>query len=198
MAETDSRQGKEALRSRYRRLRDETDRDSCARSSVALSRNLSRVQALDAMDIIAGYVSFRNEIDIGPYLETRLEANRAVCLPRVQGDHLEFVQVHDLHSLVPGAFGILEPVGEPFPVAEIEVFLVPGLVFDHDGARLGFGKGYYDRVLCSRSGHRPLAIGVCYAWQLIDSPIPVEPHDVSMDLIATDEGIFSSSDRVKI
>lgn len=193
---------KEALRARYRRLRDEVLEETCQKSSLALCENMRRLTFLDDHRMLAGYVSFRNEIDLGPYLKERLAAGLGVCLPRVVGEHLEFVRVDSLDALSIGAFGIREPHGIPFPTDEIEVFIVPGLVFDRQGGRLGFGKGYYDRVLGSPAdldkGRGPLAIGVGYGWQLIDSTIPVEPHDVSMDVIATDSELVSTSDRVQI
>lgn len=193
---------KEALRTRYRRLRDEVPEETCQKSSLALCENIGRLGLLDEYSMLAGYVSFRNEIDIGSYLNERLAAGRGVCLPRVVGEHLEFVRVDSLDDLSIGAFGIREPHGIPFPTNEIEAFIVPGLVFDRQGGRLGFGKGFYDRVLGSRSvrdkGSEPLAIGVGYRWQLIDSTLPVEPHDVSMDVIATDGELVSTSARVQI
>jgi 5-formyltetrahydrofolate cyclo-ligase len=198
MTDNEARLKKAALRARFRRRRDEATVEDCLRASSCLCEHLAALDVLDETRVLAGYVSFRNEISIHAFLEARLRAGRAVCLPRVVGHHLEFVAVESFDDLVPGAFGIHEPKGDPFPTNEIGVFIVPGLVFDRVGNRLGFGKGYYDRVLDPGRDPRPLAIGVGYAWQLIDSPMPAEPHDVPMDVIVTENERVSTSGRVHI
>jgi 5-formyltetrahydrofolate cyclo-ligase len=79
-----------------------------------------------------------------------------------------------------GAYGIMEPLAcgavEP---CEIDVMVVPGVVFARNGERMGRGKGYYDRYM-SLPGFRAYKIGVCYSQQLVDF-IPCEPHDIVMD-----------------
>ena len=85
-----------------------------------------------------------------------------------------------------GAHGIPEPTEiVPISIEEIEIILVPGLAFDKTGARMGFGKGYYDKLLETR---KAIKIGICYDFQLLDK-IPSEPHDVPMDIIITEKRV---------
>ena len=90
-------------------------------------------------------------------------------------------------ELCRGAFGIAEPSAaeRPCDPADIDFIVVPGVAFTAAGARMGRGRGYYDKYL-SQSGFRGVKAGVCYAHQLVGE-LPVEPHDVFMDYVVTDD-----------
>lgn len=91
-----------------------------------------------------------------------------------------------MDDLKKGAYGILEPsVVKTADEKDIDVILVPGLAFDRHGGRMGFGKGYYDRLLETSIA---VKIGLCYDFQLFDT-IPTESHDVPMDFIITEKEI---------
>ncbi len=130
---------------------------------------------------IALYHSLSDEL---PTLEVmqRWGSDKRIVLPRVGCDcAMEFYECSEA-SLAQGAYGILEPQGEtPFSAADIDLIIVPGVAFTLSGGRLGRGKGYYDRYL-SRPDFRGFKIGVCYPHQIVDS-LPVEEHDVLMDLV---------------
>ena len=115
------------------------------------------------------------------WLIDALAATHRIVLPRVTGKAMEFV-VYVPGSLRRGAFGIEEPAGgEVVEPADIDAMVVPGVAFTADGARLGRGRGYYDRYLASE-GFRALCIGVCFAEQMVDA-LPAEPHDRAMDAV---------------
>mgnify|MGYP005943741521 CR=1 FL=1 len=85
-----------------------------------------------------------------------------------------------------GVYGIEEPTGEAFTdYAAIDFIVVPGVAFTAAGARMGRGRGYYDKYL-SQPGFRGVKAGVCYAHQLVGE-LPVEPHDVFMDYVVTND-----------
>lgn len=115
------------------------------------------------------------------------------CFPKVT-DHdgcMEFRHVaraDEDAEYVPGAFGILEPA-EQHPIVEkrdIAACFVPLLAFDGEGRRLGHGKGFYDRFLDGFSG---LKIGAAFEWQFSPEALPVEAHDVRLDMVVTEHGI---------
>ncbi len=104
--------------------------------------------------------------------------------PRVDGDRLHFHLVQDAaEQLKPGAFGIREPTsGLPMSaIADIDIFICPGLAFDTTGGRLGRGRGFYDRLL-GEANEKALKIGVGFACQLVDTTYP-EAHDIPMDAV---------------
>jgi len=116
-----------------------------------------------------------------------LSRGSRLVLPKVAGEELELLYVEDLSSLERGAYGIPEPSGgQKASPEEIEFAAVPGVAFDREGYRLGFGKGYYDRLLKKISAPK---VGVAYSFQVIDY-VPRDEWDEPVDLIVTEEGII--------
>ncbi|WP_424767976.1 5-formyltetrahydrofolate cyclo-ligase [Paenibacillus sp. sgz302251] len=143
------------------------------------------------------YVPFRSELDLSGLIEWGWHTGRKVVVPRcVAADRS--MTLHYLRSwdeLVPGAYGIREPnvVMTP-PLAEDfvpDVVFVPGLAFDRQGGRLGYGGGYYDRFAerIKQSESKPIWIGAAFEAQLVER-VPVEPHDFPMNGIVTERGIY--------
>lgn len=127
-----------------------------------------------------------DEVDLIPLL-SRFPGRRWL-FPRINGHGLAFHQVRNpATDFRPGPWGILEPAPDlpEIPLAEIDVFLCPGLAFDPTGGRLGRGRGFYDRLLAAA---RPdsLKIGVCRAEQRVPDTFP-EPHDIAMDEVLCGE-----------
>ena len=129
--------------------------------------------------VVALFAPLDDEVRIWPLVEY-LSCSCTVVLPRVFGDVICFYPYST--TVQTGVFGILEPVGtvEVSP-CEIDAMVVPGVAFTEAGARMGRGKGYYDKYISSQ-GFRAVKIGVCFAEQIVDS-LPVEPHDVAMDSV---------------
>lgn len=147
-------------------------------------KRLEQLQPLANAEVIMGYSSIRNEVNLIPWLEQLKEQGRTILLPRVDGNCLEAIELRDWEDMGRGSFGIPEPLGEPFAADKIDVVLVPGLVFDANGYRLGYGKGYYDRFL-PRLSKQCFNCGVCYEYQVVDNVFP-HPADVPVHWIVTD------------
>jgi 5-formyltetrahydrofolate cyclo-ligase len=158
---------------------------TCLGSSLAAQRRLLSTPEFAAALTVALYCPTRNEVFTEELFATARRHGKRVAYPRVRGGQLEFVQVADLQTLTPGAFGILEPVGDSLlRLGELDLVVVPGVAFDRRGHRLGYGKGFYDRLL---HGAPPAVLaGLCFDFQLVDV-LPHEEHDVCMDLLVTDE-----------
>jgi 5-formyltetrahydrofolate cyclo-ligase len=94
-------------------------------------------------------------------------------------------------KFIKGQLGVREPqVQMPVPVWDVDAFIIPGLAFDTYGARLGFGAGYYDRILSAARKSAKL-IGVCYDWQVIEGDeIPQESHDIRVGWIVTEKRVI--------
>lgn len=121
-------------------------------------------------------------------IELALESGKRVCVPVIDpGDRkLRLVEITNLGDLVPGWFGILEPsAGFREQPADIpwDLAIVPGLAFDRLGHRIGFGAGYYDRLLSVRRTPR---VAPAFGFQVIEPPFEPLPHDIDMDLIVTE------------
>ncbi len=127
------------------------------------------------------YSPLKGEIDIFSLHKKAFLAGKIICYPKVQKDHIDFYQVDDPHKLVLGAFGIMEPAEYSKVVSpgEIDLLVVPGVCFDRQGNRIGFGKGFYDRYL---AGYDGTSVGCCYACQLVEK-IETSDHDVPVDIL---------------
>ncbi|MDD3898381.1 MAG: 5-formyltetrahydrofolate cyclo-ligase, partial [Syntrophomonadaceae bacterium] len=128
--------------------------------SQQVCRRLEELQPLQRAKVIMGFSSIRNEVNLGPLLQKLQAQGRTILLPRVEGDSIQAIEFRPGEDMGRGSFGIREPLGEPFTVDKIDVVIVPGLVFDASGYRLGYGKGYYDRFL-PRLNQQCFKCGIC-------------------------------------
>ena len=121
-----------------------------------------------------------DEIGLWPLLEA-IAARGQLALPRVDGSALTLHRVPHLTSLRAGPFRLQEPGPGSAEVSPtlVDVALVPGLAFTRTGARLGRGKGFYDRLLAALPA-TTRRIGVCYACQIVES-LPLDAHDMRVD-----------------
>jgi 5-formyltetrahydrofolate cyclo-ligase len=163
--------------------------------STRLKKGLLIQQMLIAADVflqagtLALYSPVNNEVETELLLKTAGAAGKRVCFPRVVSDTLEFRTVNTQAEMVFGAFGILEPNGgEALGSEDIDLLVVPGIAFDRNGYRLGYGKGFYDRKLALMS-QEVVSAGLCYDFQLCDQ-LPVEAHDQPLDCLVTESGFI--------
>lgn len=105
--------------------------------------------------------------------------------PRMREGHLEFLSARDF---VLGPFGVQEPSQDSAlkDLPSLRGVLIPGLVFNKNGNRLGKGKGFYDKTL---SAYQGIKVGICFDFQITKDPIPTETHDVTMDFLVTESGL---------
>ncbi|MCH2145069.1 MAG: 5-formyltetrahydrofolate cyclo-ligase [Phycisphaerales bacterium] len=159
-----------------------------SRASKALADRLLERPEVAAAGCILGFAPLNSEPGLEDALETLRADGRRVLLPRAGAEPgvLEAVElVQPINSLEPDALGVRTPsTGEPVPSGAIELVLVPGLMFDTWGQRLGRGGGYYDRLLERLPAAR--LIGTCFEASMCER-VPVEPHDHRVDLVVTDE-----------
>jgi len=168
---------------------------TCLSRSLAAQQRLAVTPEFTAATVVAIYSPIRNEVFTEELFADARRVGKVVTYPRVCGDLLEFVEVTSREELVAGAYGILEPHGSRVvPLADHDLVVVPGVAFDVSGHRLGYGRGFYDRVLSAGCGRAALA-GLCFDFQVVAS-LPAEAHDVRMNLVVTDERMLLCADRV--
>lgn len=178
---------KAALRTRVIAARDALEPGLRATDSAAL---VARIRALpewqDAATVML-YLGIRSEFDPEPLVREALAAGRRVLLPRIlrgQGS-LEVRRVRALeHDLAAGVWGLREPDPQrcpEVPAGQIDFLLVPGVAFDRLGGRMGYGAGYYDRLLADPQVDAVRASAL-FDVQLVES-VPREPHDQPVHLL---------------
>lgn len=129
------------------------------------------------------YLSCNQEVRTAPILRRALADGKRVAAPCVEGERLRFCLLTADTPLVPDAFGAPEPLGSPPVDDPTALVLLPGLAFGADGARLGYGGGFYDRFLQREPLHPTLAL--CYDFQLLPS-VPAQPHDCRADAVISE------------
>ncbi len=145
----------------------------------------------DACNILF-YVSYNNEVNTHDMLQESLVNGKNVIVPKTDTQNKALICSRFLSwdDLCLGAFSIFEPKDDcvrEVPFSSIDLFIIPGVVFDCKGNRIGHGGGYYDRLLQSRChAHR---IGLAFELQIVES-IPVETHDIKVEKIITEERII--------
>lgn len=129
------------------------------------------------------YISFHHEAGTGKLIESLLDMGKYVAVPKVTGKKLVFYAIFGKCDLESGVMGIMEPKEECLRISDpFAPVIVPGIAFDREGRRIGYGGGYYDRFFEEEPDHKRL--GIAYPFQLFDS-VPAEPHDRGMDLVIT-------------
>jgi len=145
---------------------------------------------------LALYLPTDGEVDLGALMGPLDRRGWELHLPVVGAERsLTFRPYRPGGALVPGRYGILEPVGhqdqdQDRMISDLDVVVVPCVALDRAGHRLGFGAGYYDRALAGRSTDRPcVAVAVAFDCQ-VAATVPQEPWDVPMDVVVTDAGVI--------
>ena len=136
---------------------------------------------------IAVYLASPQEIGLSPFIRKMLTAGVKLVAPRWNGETYELAVLKGLDRahLRQGPMGILEPAeAEIVSPREVEVWLVPGLAFTRDGKRLGYGGGWYDRLL-AEALKDSLKLGIAHAFQMMDD-LPSEPHDIRLTGVIDD------------
>ncbi|MBR6733478.1 MAG: 5-formyltetrahydrofolate cyclo-ligase [Kiritimatiellae bacterium] len=139
------------------------------------------VDPFDFGSPLAVYLASQDEINIDPYIEYMLRAGVEVVAPRWNGETYELARLKGLNekNMRRGPMGIREPVdADIVEPKEVSAWIIPGLAFTRGGKRLGYGGGWYDRLLAS-APKDAVKIGVAYSFQIVDD-LPGEPHDVPL------------------
>lgn len=177
----DKQQIRAMIRSKKRAMTPE----QIEKASRVLTASFLRTSQYRNARSIYGYLPFNQEVDTHALLLRALRDGKRVALPKIYGDVMRFVWIEDLDAVQKAGIGCPEPVADS-PLADDPeaLVLLPGLAFDLQGGRMGYGGGFYDRFLAGES-HPTVAL--CYGFQLLPQ-IPLEEHDLRVTcIISTDE-----------
>ena len=159
--------------------------DQIESASLRLAQRLFETEAYQTARSLYAYMPFNQEVDTRPILRRARDDGKRTAVPRVCGSEMRFYDIDDSTVLIPSGFGIPEPsADEPEADDPDALVLMPGLAFDRQGHRVGYGGGYYDRYLAGHPGHTLVAL--CFGFQLLEQ-IPSDAHDIPVDLLLWDE-----------
>ena len=149
--------------------------------SAKLAQLFLQSEAYRNAKTIYGYLPYNQEVRTVPMLEQALKDGKRVAVPKCYGDEMKFIYMDDLSKVEKGYANIPEPIADE-PVADDQTALVlmPGLAFDPQGHRIGYGGGFYDKFLSQEPGHPTLAL--CYEFQMLPH-LETEEFDIPVDCV---------------
>ena len=190
-------QQKAAIRKEILERRESQDPKIRAAQSRSITKTLLSHKAFQKADKILIYLSKDGEVGTDNLLGHAFELGKRVCVP-VVGRENEELRISELPgpeiSFRLGAFGVREPAEEDLnfvPPDQIDPVVAPGLAFDRRGGRIGYGKGYYDRLLSRLDSHVP-RIALAFDFQVLDD-VPQDENDIRVDAIITEKSVMNCS-----
>jgi len=164
-------------------------------SSEAKQKGAAITSRLLQMDLylkaqcLGCYVSVQKEVDTHALIQTALDEAKQLSVPVIgKKPKMRFIEIQNFSELKPASFGLLEPSGADqteIPPNTFDLIIVPGLAFDRQGNRIGFGAGYYDWFLAQVNAPK---VALTYDFQ-IQEHLSTEPHDIRIDFLVTETDI---------
>lgn len=167
-----------------------------ARASQAITHTLCGLASYRKARAVLAYLNFGAELEAELFVQQALIDGKQVYLPKVNRatKQLDVYRISDLrHDVAPGTWEIREPIAERCgllaDLGEIDFTLLPGVAFSRDGSRLGYGGGFYDKLLPSMP-HRPVRVAGAFSMQVVDK-LPLEPFDQKIDWLVTEHEVIA-------
>lgn len=178
------------LRKRILKIRQNLAPEYMKECSERIVNRLLQIPQYQNASHILFYMPIRHEVDVRDAIEVSWKKGKKVVLPRVRAGKKEMdgYLVERWEDLEEGSYGILEPIPNPMRLVnpeEISLVVTPGVAFDRQGFRLGYGGGYYDRFF-AQSNFGAWRIGVAYPEQIVSTTYP-EAHDFRMHMVLTSD-----------
>lgn len=172
---------KKALRRQIRDKKRAMTEEQIVSASLRLGEEFFRTKQYANAMTVYGYLPYNQEVRTVPILQRALDDGKRVAVPKVYGDEMRFIYITGFDDLAISEMGIPEPVSDE-PVADDRTALVlmPGLAFDQQGHRIGYGGGFYDKFLASEPNHPTVAL--CYDFQMLPL-LEMDAFDIPVDLV---------------
>lgn len=184
---------KQEAREQMKQYRRQLSKEEREKKSRIICAKLMKMEAMRQQKCFFPFVSYGTEVDTIPIIEQVLQEGRMkVAVPRVKQEtvgEMDFFAISSLDELSRGYQGILEPVTQERIEASEGVMLLPGLAFDRQKNRAGYGGGYYDRYLERYRKETLVTVAVAYDFQIVDS-LEADCHDIRPDWIVTEQRVF--------
>jgi 5-formyltetrahydrofolate cyclo-ligase len=185
-------QDKASFRKEMIGRRDSIPAETRKIKSRAIEDNLYALEEFIKAETLLLFASFRSETDTTGMIRKALGMGKRVLLPKVEDAALALYRIADIGELSNGYMGIPEPSvlsdDRKAGLTDIDAAIIPGAAFDNRGSRIGYGGGYYDRLLAGVQVEVPV-VAVCFEEQIVPA-VPSEQHDVRVSVIVTDERVI--------
>ena len=178
---------KKFLRNSLIEKRLEMSREEVNEKSVIISDKLLKAKDYLNCNDIYIYISIKNEVETKYIIEDSLKKGKKVAVPKIiNKEVMKFYYIHSIQDVKKGYFDTYEPINiksEAIPNKN-SIFIVPGVAFDYNNNRLGYGGGFYDKYFNALT-FKPKKIGIAYSFQIIEE-VPTTKEDVKVDKLITE------------
>lgn len=185
---------KDRLRKKVLKIRNNMSEVEVISKSRLIMNRLADLDVYKNSRTVFIYMNFKNEVMTAELIEKMLSKNKRVVIPYTDTENTVIIpsELKNMdEDLALSRYGYYEPVFEKIKAVEPEEFdliIAPGVVFDRKLNRIGFGKGYYDRILCRKRKDSSI-VAPAYEFQVL-AEVPAEQHDIKMDMIITENNIY--------
>jgi len=182
---------KQTAREMMKKLRRELSAEEIQKKSTEITSVLFSLDCFKNADTVMVYLSAFKEVDTSEIVEELIRLGKKIVVPVCNVETCTITPSYisgfcDMHK---GVYGIWEPNSvKEASVSDIDLVIVPGIAFDIKGSRCGFGKGYYDKLLCKSNA---VKIGLCYDFQVVDK-LDCDKYDIAMDMVITERRIINA------
>lgn len=185
---------KDEIRREIKEKKRQMSLEEISNKSEQIFVKLEQLSLWKEADVIFSYVSYNQEVATRIPMEKWLQNGKKLAVPKVVGEEMSFFFISSLNELKKGYQGILEPVTQECADGKSGIILLPGLAFDSQFHRLGYGGGFYDRYLNKYRNVKFINIALAYEYQIYEE-IPSEPHDQLVDMIITEQSLYDRNNK---
>ena len=182
---------KKTLRKKFISERNSLASDYRNSSTNTIFATLEEQNFFESSEKIFIYVGFGSEITTETFIKKWIN-KKQIFVPKIENGKMNLIRLKSWDELAPGHFGVLEPTSSDYYEGKIDLVVTPSIVFDNNGYRLGYGKGYYDKYFSSRE--YDISVGLSY-HKLLQDNVPKEDHDIKVDVIITEEKTFIINEK---
>lgn len=184
-------ESKSKIRKRILNVRNNMSKEDVKKNSNAIMDKITGLDIYKQSKVVFIYMDFKNEVMTSNLIKRMLSEKKRVVIPYTDSINTVLIpsEITKESDLKQNSFGYFEPKSIlPVNIEEIDLVIVPGVVFDKNLNRIGFGKGYYDKIL-NRLKPSAKKVALAHDFQVLED-IPAEEHDVKMDMIITEKNIY--------
>lgn len=180
---------KKEIRKQMTEIRDSLSKEEKSVKDAKIQDTLLSLSQIKESEAVFIYLSFRSEIDTLELLRQLWALGKKTYVPKVVNGEMDFYEISSFKELEPGFYGILEPVTTKCVSGCAGVMIMPGLAFDLQKNRIGYGGGYYDRYLEKYKNEQLYTIAAAYDFQVVEK-LEVEGYDYPVDILVTETRIL--------
>lgn len=178
---------KQAIRKKIFALRKEWTPEQVMEQSRVIAKTVMGLAAFQEAAAVYAYADCKNEVSTKPLIEACWKLGKKVAVPKVHGKDMVFYELTDYSQLEPGYFGVPEPARGQVAQWEDALMIMPGVAFDAQRHRAGYGAGFYDRFLAEHRQHPTVA--VAFDFQMVDG-VPSEETDILPQILVTESTTY--------